>query len=126
MLLRLSAIAAAGALGTLCRYGLGEGAKHLAGGASVWGTVLANVIGCLLFGLVVALSESRDWPEAEMRLILLAGFMGAFTTFSTFVFDSADLLRAGHLGYAALNALGQIAVGLGALFVGLSLGRWGA
>lgn len=126
MATRILLIAASGALGTLARYGVAVGGKALLGGATGWSTVVANVLGCFLFGLVFSLGEARDWPSAEARLIILAGFMGAFTTFSTFIFDSAGLLREGQIGYALLNVLGQVAVGFLALFLGLACGRAGA
>src|SRR3990172_253106 len=82
MIHKLALLALAGSLGTLARYGL-AGLVHRYDGASFpWGTLAVNVTGCFLVGLLAALFESR-WPvTGETRVILLVGFMGAFTTFS--------------------------------------------
>lgn len=116
-------IAAAGALGTLSRYLLG-GLVQRAGGASfAWGTLAVNILGSFLFGVIWSLSEGRMLISGETRLIILAGFMGAFTTFSTFMFETGALLREAEWGLAALNLLAQNAVGLVCLYLGMSAGR---
>ena len=76
-------IALAGALGTLARYGLGGAVQTVLGQNFPWGTLVVNAIGCLLFGLVWTLAEERLLISGHLRFIVLVGFMGAFTTFST-------------------------------------------
>ena len=86
-------LALAGALGTLARYGL-AGFVHKINGASFpWGTLGVNLTGCFLAGLLWALFEHR-WPASgEMRVLVLFGFMGAFTTFSAFIMETGELVR---------------------------------
>lgn len=119
-------IALAGAAGTLTRYGVGilfqrmgdEGATGMP-----WGTFFANMVGALLFGLIWALSEERGWVSGNIRLIVLVGFMGAFTTFSTFAFDNFQMARASEWGWFGANlALTNIG-GLACVYAGFRLAR---
>lgn len=123
MLSKLFFIAAAGALGTLARYGLAGAVQNAAGTMFPWGTAAVNLAGCLLFGLIVAVVEDRFAVSGETRMILLTGFLGAFTTFSTFVFETEQLLEGSQWAFAAGNLALQNVVGVAALFLGLTLGR---
>jgi fluoride exporter len=116
-------LALAGALGTLARYGLGGFVQRNANLSFPWGTMAVNMSGCFLFGLVWALAERRVAISGETRAILLIGFMGAFTTFSTFMFETGEFLRDGEWTYAVANLLGQNVFGIVFLFIGLALGR---
>lgn len=79
--------------------------------------------GCLLFGVVYSVFEQRlDWP-GDIRGIVLTGFMGAFTTYSTFAFNSAALVRDSQYALAAANILSQNVLGVALIFAGLALGR---
>jgi fluoride exporter len=124
VLQKLLLIGLAGAVGTLARYGLGGFVQSHSGRIFPWGTVVVNLLGCLLFGVVWSSLEER-WPgSGQLRSIILIGFMGGFTTFSTFMFETEELLRDAEwlpaLGYFTLHNVG----GLIALVVGLALGRW--
>lgn len=119
---KLALLAIAGALGTLSRYGLGSLVMKWCGPGFPWGTFVINSLGCFLFGLVVALVEGK-WLSAEAAAVLLTGFMGAFTTFSTFTHDSAELLRTSAWFAAFANIAGQIVLGLLLLIAGMSLGK---
>ena len=101
-------IAVAGALGALARYGLDELIGRRTG-AFPWGIFVVNVSGAFLIGFMV---------EA-----LVTGFLGAYTTFSTLSLDTFRLLEEGHTGQAGFNALGSLAAGLVAVWLGLKLGR---
>jgi fluoride exporter len=120
---KLAWLAAAGALGTLARYGVGGVVQRALGGAFPWGTLVVNAVGCLLFGLVWALAEERMVISGETRAILLVGFMGAFTTFSTFAFETSAMLRDAEWMMAAVNSLSQNLLGIAAFFLGVALGR---
>jgi len=115
-------IGLAGSLGALARYWLGGLAQKLGAGFP-WSTLIVNGLGCLLFGVVWALAEQRGLISVELRTILLVGFMGAFTTFSTFAFETEAFLRDGQYGLAAGNVAAQVALGLAAMIGGQALGR---
>ncbi|HUG91074.1 MAG TPA: CrcB family protein [Planctomycetaceae bacterium] len=117
-------LAAAGAAGTLCRYGLSGLVHALAGEKFPWGTLAVNAVGCFLFGLVWSLAEERMLISGQTRAILLVGFMGAFTTFSTFAFETGGLLRDAEWWPAAANLLAHNALGLLCVFLGFAVGRW--
>jgi CrcB protein len=113
----------AGILGTLARYGLGGWIQSLTGKIFPWGTVTINLLGCFAFGIVWSSLEER-WPTSgETRTIILVGFMGAFTTFSTYMFEFEEMLRDAEwlpaLGYFAIHNVGGVA----AMIAGLALGR---
>jgi fluoride exporter len=123
MLQKILALALAGSLGTLARVGLGSLVQRWLGPQFPWGTAAVNLLGCFLFGLVWMLGSERGRLSPELRFIVLVGFMGAFTTFSSFVADSADLGTKGRLWAALLNVVGQNALGLLCFFLGARLGR---
>ena len=123
MLHKMILLGAAGALGTLCRFGLSGLVQRLGGGSFPWGTLSVNVLGCFLFGLVWTLGEERMLVSGEHRLIILAGFMGAFTTFSTFGFESAQLLQDAEYLLAAANLAVQNVLGIVFVILGITLGR---
>ena len=116
-------IALAGAVGTLCRYWLSGLVYELLGRDFPWGTWAVNILGSFLFGLVWIMAEERGLLSAQARLFVLTGFMGAFTTFSTFIFESGGLLNDGQWLKLMLNVGGQNAAGFLALYLGTGLGR---
>jgi fluoride exporter len=118
-------IALAGAAGTLTRYGVGT-LFHRDGVAGMpWGVFVANMIGALLFGLIWAASEERGWISENMRVIALVGFMGAFTTFSTFAFDNVQMARASEWGWFGANMVLTNVGGLAAVYAGFRIARVG-
>lgn len=121
--MKLLLIAAAGGAGTLARYALSLAVQRSAPGVFPWGTLAVNVAGCLLFGVVWALAEDRMAIGGETRAVLLIGFMGAFTTFSSFAFETAQLMRDGEWALAAANAAAQNLCGIAALVLGWWAGR---
>lgn len=120
---KLVLIALAGGLGSLARYGLAGLAQRWAGSKSAWGTPVVNLVGCFLFGAIWSLVEKRLLISGKTRAILLAGFPGAFTTFSTYVFETGELLRDAQWQLAAGNVALQTFGGLAAFFAGLAVGR---
>jgi fluoride exporter len=121
-LIKLSVIGLAGGIGTLCRYGLGglvQGDKLFP-----WGTAAVNLLGCLAFGLIYAALQRRSLIGSEYQLVILLGFMGGFTTFSSYMYELAEQLRGGEWlaasGYFALHNLG----GFAAMVFGLMIGKW--
>jgi len=88
-----------------------------------YGTLAVNALGCLLVGLLAGLAESRGLFSPEARVFLLIGFLGSFTTFSTFGYETLQLLRDGELLSAALNVFGQVGLGLGGVWAGDALAK---
>lgn len=116
-------IALAGAFGNIARFGLSGFVQRATGAGFPMGTLAVNVLGCFLFGAVWSLAESRAGISAEVRTVVLIGFMGAFTTFSSFAFETAQMVRDSQWLFAFGNILAQNLVGIACLFLGLSAGR---
>ena len=113
----------AGGLGTLSRYGLASLIQRWAGGQFPFGTFVVNVTGCLLFGVIAGLAAQREAISDETRLLFLVGFMGSFTTFSTFAYETAAMIESSQWGPAVINLLAHNAIGLAALFLGISIAK---
>ncbi len=122
--LKILVVGLSGALGALARYGVYGLCRQLGWTAFPWATFLVNMIGCLAFGIFVSIAEHRIPFNDHTKLAVLVGFMGSFTTFSTFAVDSSVLLREGAIGQAALYILGQNALGIALIFLGLYAGRY--
>lgn len=120
---KLILLAIGGAAGTIGRYGLSGLTHRILGESFPFGTFFVNILGCFLFGLVVGLIESRGAPGSQARLLLLTGFMGAFTTFSTYMYESAGMIRLGEWLPAAVNIGGQVSAGFVLLLLGLAAAK---
>jgi fluoride exporter len=81
-------------------------------------TFLVNVFGCLLIGILYALGEKGNILSPQTRLLLVTGFCGGFTTFSTFAFENMNLLRIGDNFYFLLYAIGSVVAGIVAVYLG--------
>lgn len=112
-----------GAAGALSRHGLSTAALHFLGPEFPWGTALVNILGCFLFGLIWTLSEQRGLLPFPHGILLLTGFVGSFTTFSTFSFETAVLMQGGQWGKLALHIFGQNLLGFAALVLGFWAGQ---
>jgi fluoride exporter len=121
---RLLLVGLGGGLGSMARYALGGLVGRWKGG---WTfpveTLLINVSGCLVIGLLASLAETRGVFAGTTRAFLFVGVLGGFTTFSTFGYESFQLLRDGQLGAAGLSTGLQVVGGLGAVWCGTALGR---
>jgi fluoride exporter len=112
-----------GATGAIARYLLGGAVHQWLPGFFPYGTFVVNVIGCIVFGLIVGVAESRFVIGPDARAFLLVGVLGGFTTFSSFTFESFELVRTGQILAAGVNIIGQIAIGFIGLWAGFGLGR---
>ena len=112
-----------GAAGALSRHGLSTAAGHFLGTEFPWGTALVNILGCFLFGLIWTLSEQRGLIPLSQGILVLTGFVGSFTTFSTFTFETDVLMQGGQWGKLALHILGQNLLGFASLELGFRAGR---
>ncbi|MFO8113681.1 MAG: CrcB family protein [Desulfosalsimonadaceae bacterium] len=120
---RILLLCLAGAAGTLCRYTLAGLTQRAVGTTFPWGTLAVNTTGCFAAGLLWALFEQR-WPvSSDARVIVMIGFMGAFTTFSTYILESGEFLRTAQYFTAAGNFFLQNGLGFLALMAGIALGR---
>ncbi len=118
---KLLAVGLGGFVGAIARYLLTLWLIKVAGRAFPWGTLLVNVLGCLLIGLLMQLALSRPWFSAPLRLLLVTGFLGSLTTFSTFSFETLDLVDRGAWWLAAGNVLLNLVLGLAAVLAGRAL-----
>ena len=117
------AIAAGGAAGAVARYWVSNGVYGLLGRDFPYGTLAVNVLGSLAMGFVYVLLLERVLAAAELRGLLLVGFLGAFTTFSTFSLETLNLIeQAAHLK-AVTNVLVSVLVCILAAALGVWLGR---
>ena len=113
-------------IGGALRHGVNVGAARLFGLGFPYGTLIVNVVGSFLMGLLAGFFAYRAGIPQHMRLFLTTGILGGFTTFSTFSLDAALLIERHSLGMAAGYMVGSVAAGLAALFFGLALFRSGA
>jgi CrcB protein len=111
-------IGAGGVLGALARYGLGGLVQRVAGGAFPAGTLAVNVLGCFAIGIVMYLTEDRPLLAPSARLFLAIGFLGSFTTFSTFGYETVAMLRERDAAAAVLNVGASMGLGLLAVVLG--------
>lgn len=113
----------AGAMGALARYWLSGVVYTFMGRGLPWGTWAVNVLGSFFFGLVWAMSVERGMLSPQARIIILVGFLGAFTTFSTLMFESYGLMQDAAWFRLGLNVAGQNIVGFLAMCLGMACGR---
>ncbi len=116
-------ISVAGAAGAASRYGVGLWAQRLLGSNFAYGTLVVNLLGCLLLGLVLELESQTEWVGESVRLFWAVGFLGAFTTFSTFGFETLKFMQAGDHHLAVLNVVANLLLGLLAVWLGWVLAR---
>jgi CrcB protein len=122
-LIQLIAIAVGGAAGALFRFWVSSGVYHLLGRGFPFGTLAVNVLGSLAMGFLYVLFLERMSASPELRAALLIGFLGAFTTFSTFSIETLNLLEQAELVKAGLNMLLSVGACILACWFGLIIGR---
>jgi len=112
----------------MCRYGLGGLVNRWKQGSTFpLETLVINVLGCLVIGLLAALSESRGVFSGTTRAFLFIGVLGGFTTFSSFGYETFQLMRDGQASAAVLSTALQVVLGIGAVWGGYTISRslWG-
>jgi len=117
------AVAIGAALGGVARYYLASALQHRLGATFPWGTLVVNVSGSLLLGVLIRYALATPSVSVEMRALLTTGFCGGYTTFSTYSYETATLLEDGQYGRAGAYALASVVVALGATFAGFVLAR---
>jgi fluoride exporter len=116
-------IAAGGALGSAARHIVNVSAARLIGPDFPWGTVVVNIVGSFLMGVLIALMALKWSPGQETRAFLTTGVLGGFTTFSAFSLDFAVFVERRAFDLAFYYAAGSVALSLLAIFAGLWLSR---
>jgi fluoride exporter len=116
-------IAVAGSAGALNRYQLEGLVSRHTHGAFPWGTLVVNASGCFVLGLLFTLLTERFLPHPDLRSALTIGYLGAYTTFSTFAFETVRLAEDGARGLALLNVAVSVVAGVGAAWLGIVAGR---
>ena len=116
-------IAIGGAEGALSRYIVDGAIATFARGAFPWGTFVINLSGSFALGLLFALATERGVLPRRSAAPAMIGFLGAYTTFSTLMLESWRLAEDGAIGLALVNVGASVALGMIALFVGLTVGR---
>lgn len=117
------AVASGGALGAMSRYGVGLLAVRVAGHGFPFATLSVNILGSFLMGVLIAVFASLWQPEQAIKLFLITGFLGAFTTFSAFSLDAVSLYERGEITAAALYITASVILSIAALFAGLFIVR---
>jgi CrcB protein len=116
-------VMAGGALGTLARYLIGVAALPISGQLP-WGTIIINILGSFIIGLfgTLTLASGRHPLSEDLRLFVMIGFCGGFTTFSSFSLQTLDLMRNGGLDRAAINVVASIVLCIAAVAAGHAVG----
>lgn len=117
-------VMAGGSLGALCRYGVGMFAARWWGIHFPWGTLIVNLAGCFLIGLLFSLADRARLLTPDTRLFLITGFLGALTTFSAFALETVNAGRIGLVALPLVNILINNVGGLSLTLLGMWLGSW--
>ena len=117
------AVAFGGALGAMSRFWVYNAFLKLTDGKFPFATLTVNVLGSFLLGVCFVLISEKALLTDEWRSVLMVGFLGAFTTFSTFSLDAFSMLQQGEVGLGLVYILGNVLVCLLVVWMGLSLGK---
>lgn len=116
-------VGVAGFFGAVSRYWLDGWVSRLSGGGFPWGTFVVNMSGCFLIGALTTILTERLLPHPNVRAAVTIGFIGAYTTFSTFAYESLRQIQDGALGMAVTNVVGSVVLGIAAAWIGVVVGR---
>ena len=117
-------IALGGALGSIARYWVGSAITSRLGVRFPWGTVVINLTACVILGFILTFLGKRAGMSPAWFYLVPVGFVGAYSTFSTYEWESFALVRAGAFPLAALYAVGSLILGLGAVWFGMLAAEW--
>ncbi len=116
-------IGAAGFLGAITRYRIDRWITYRMKGSFPWGTLLVNLTGCFILGLLISVFAERMAPDSDLRAALTVGFVGAYTTFSALAYQTLGLSENGNIDLAILYVLASIVPGVAAVWIGTLIGR---
>lgn len=117
-------LAAGGLLGTFARYFLSGAVQRVLGASFPLGTLLVNLVGCFAIGILAVLAEEKFLLGPTARIFLMIGFCGAFTTFSTFILETSNLVKDSESLYALLNIVLSVILGFLVFRLGVMFARW--
>ncbi|MDH3310020.1 MAG: fluoride efflux transporter CrcB [Gammaproteobacteria bacterium] len=120
---QLLAIAAGGAVGSLLRFWMSNWVHFAAGRSFPYGTLVVNVLGCLIMGFLFVLFIDRLTDNPVLRAGILIGVLGGFTTFSSFSIETFNLIEQGSWAKAMVNMGASLVLCVGATWIGVVLGR---
>lgn len=110
-----------GFFGSIVRFLVSDAMARRTEGKFPAGTLIVNLIGCLLIGVLAGLAERRDFISTELRLLLVTGFLGGFTTFSAFSLETVAMLRRGKWGLAVLYVGVSVVLGVALTALGMKI-----
>jgi CrcB protein len=116
-------IALFGAVGAVCRFAAGQCVHHWLGTRFAFGTLTVNVVGCFLLAVLVHVGTTTESVPPDLRAALTVGLLGAFTTFSTFGYETMMYVEDGMWHLAVANVAANLVLGLTAVWCGLTLAR---
>lgn len=114
-------IGTGGLIGSIARYLAATYFTKVFPSAFPYGTFIVNIVGCLIIGIIFGISERFSWLTPEWRMFLATGFCGGFTTFSSFAYENIKLIQEGNFLVFATYSIASFALGLLAVFIGLTL-----
>lgn len=115
-------LAIGGLTGTFARYFLAGAVYELLGTRFPYGTLIVNLTGCFIIGVLTTIAENKFLLNPNTRVLLMIGFCGAFTTFSTFIFETSNLIRDGETLRAFVNVILSVIIGFIVFRIGMFLG----
>lgn len=116
-------VGVAGFFGAASRYWLDGLVSRATSGSFPWGTLVVNISGCFLIGLLTTVLTERILPHPALRIAITVGFIGAYTTFSTFSYETLRQIQDGAVGLAVVNVLASVVIGISAAWLGFMMGR---
>ncbi|MEI7772179.1 MAG: fluoride efflux transporter CrcB [Chloroflexales bacterium] len=122
-MLNMLVVAVGAAVGANLRYLISTWAAQRFGSGFPYGTLLINVTGCLVIGIVLTLAATKITLSEPLRLLVVTGLLGGYTTFSSFGYEAFALIGGGNWAGAAIYLAGSLSLGLGAVFLGAGLVR---
>lgn len=110
-------------LGANARYWIGNVVARKLGASFPYGTLIINITGSLLLGFFLTLATERLSLDPRWRLLIAVGFLGAYTTFSTYTYESLSLIQSGQWALGIFNSIGSVILGVGAVGLGIYLAK---
>jgi len=121
--LQVLIVGVGGFLGTATRYIITNCISKLSNNGFPFGTFLVNISGCFLLGFFISLTAKKITVGPNIKLLFTVGFMGAYTTFSTFSYDTSVLIKSGDFLLATINATASVLIGIISLLGGMAIGQ---